>query len=106
MIECPTGAIFRDHGKGDIVINEQTCIGCAQCASNCPFDAIRMVDIRDSAGELIVDSKTLAPLSQATKCDLCIDQRGGPACERACPHDALFRVNMQESANVQEVFSR
>lgn len=106
MIECPTGAIFRDHANGDIVINEQTCIGCAQCASNCPFDAIRMVDIRDSAGELIVDSKTLAPLAQATKCDLCIDQRGGPACERACPHDALFRVNMQESANVQEVFSR
>lgn len=106
MIECPTGAIFRDLGQGDIVINDQTCIGCAQCASNCPFDAIRMVDIRDASGDLIVDSKTRAPLTQATKCDLCIDQRGGPACESACPHDALFRVDMQDAARVEEVFAR
>jgi len=105
MIECPTGAIFRDLAKGDIVINEQTCIGCAQCASNCPFDAIRMVDIRDATGALIVDSKTQTPLAQATKCDLCIDQRGGPACERACPHDALFRVDMHDAAKVEEVFA-
>ena len=105
MIECPTGAIHRELSAGDIVINEHTCIGCAQCASNCPFDAIRMVDIRDSRGDLVVDSKSLIPLTQATKCDLCIDQRGGPACERACPHDALFRVDMQEAANVEEVFA-
>lgn len=106
MIECPTGAIFRDFAQGDIIINDQTCIGCAQCASNCPFDAIRMVDIRDSKGNIIVDSKTRSPLTQATKCDLCIDQRGGPACERACPQDALFRVNMQDAAQVGEVFSK
>ena len=105
MIECPTGAIHRDLAQGDIIINEDTCIGCAQCASNCPFDAIRMVDIRDKKGDLIVDSKTHAPLTQATKCDLCIDQRGGPACERACPHDALFRVNMQDATKVEEVFT-
>lgn len=106
MIECPTGAIFRDFTQGDIIINDQTCIGCAQCASNCPFDAIRMVDIRDSKGNIIVDSNTRSPLTQATKCDLCIDQRGGPACERACPHDALFRVDMQDAAQVEEVFSK
>jgi len=64
-----------------------------------------MVDIRDKKGDLIVDSKTHAPLTQATKCDLCIDQRGGPACERACPHDALFRVNMQDATKVEEVFT-
>lgn len=105
MIECPTGAIHRDLMNGDIVINEHTCIGCAQCASNCPFDAIRMVDIRDTKGNLIVDSKTRSPLTQATKCDLCIDQRGGPACERACPHDALFRVDMHDATKIEEVFA-
>ncbi|QDT97822.1 cyclic nucleotide-binding domain-containing protein [Gimesia aquarii] len=105
MIECPTAAIQRDLDHGDIVINEQTCIGCAQCASNCPFDAIRMVDIRDSKGEIIVDSKSHVPLTQATKCDLCIDQKSGPACERACPHDALFRVDMHDASKVEEVFS-
>ena len=97
MIECPTGAIHRDLAQGDIIINDQTCIGCAQCASNCPFDAIRMVDIRDTNGDVVVDSKSRAPLTQATKCDLCIDQRGGPSCESACPHDALFRINMQDA---------
>ena len=34
------------------------------------------------------------PIFKATKCDLCIDQYGGPACVRACPHDALERVNL------------
>ena len=104
MIECPTGAIHRDLREGLIVITEETCIGCAQCANNCPFDAIRMVDIRDSAGQLIVDEKTNRPLMQATKCDLCIDQIGGPACQQACPHDALQRVNMTSFQTVEACF--
>jgi Fe-S-cluster-containing hydrogenase component 2 len=33
---------------------------------------------------------------KATKCDLCASQHGGPACQRACPHDALRRVDMQQ----------
>ncbi len=41
---------------------------------------------------------------QATKCDLCIDQLGGPACQRACPHDALQRVDMQSYGNLAGVF--
>jgi Fe-S-cluster-containing hydrogenase component 2 len=27
---------------------------------------------------------------------LCFDQPGGPACQRACPHDALQRFDMQD----------
>ncbi len=106
MIECPTGAIHRDQHRGEIVINERTCIGCTQCAENCPFDAIRMVNIRDRAGDVIVDSSSQLPLLQATKCDLCIDQRGGPACQRACPHDALKRVNMQDDQAVAEALAK
>ncbi|MDA0281990.1 MAG: cyclic nucleotide-binding domain-containing protein [Planctomycetota bacterium] len=94
MIECPTGAIHRDQRDGLIVISEQTCIGCAQCANNCPYDAIRMVEIRDAKGQFIVDDKTSRPLMQATKCDLCQNLPGGPACQRACPHDALQRVDL------------
>ena len=37
------------------------------------------------------------PVAKATKCDLCVDQLGGPACERACPHDALKRVDMRDT---------
>ena len=95
MIECPTGAISRREEDGVVVINDTTCIGCSTCANNCPYDAIRMVEIRNNDGSFVRDSTTRAPIPKATKCDLCVDQLGGPACQRACPHDALVRINMQ-----------
>jgi len=39
---CPTGAIFRD-AKGDVDIDPLTCIGCFDCATQCPYNAISMV---------------------------------------------------------------
>ncbi len=101
MIECPTGSIHRSEHDGLIVITDQTCIGCAQCASNCPYDAIRMVEIRDDAGQFIVDERNNRPLTQATKCDLCQQIPGGPACQRACPHDALLRIDMRMLETVE-----
>lgn len=96
MIGCPTGAIHRSSAGGQVVINDTTCIGCATCASSCPYDNIRMVEVRDASGAFIRDAVTNAPIIKATKCDLCLDQPGGPACQRACPHDALKRVDMQD----------
>ncbi len=78
MIGCPTGAIDRNEQSGEVVINDITCIGCTTCASNCPYDNIRMVEIRDQSGAFIVDEVTGTPIVKATKCDLCIDQLGGP----------------------------
>ena len=95
MIGCPTGAIHRDAFGGQVVINPTTCIGCKACYNNCPYDAIRMVEIRDEAGDFMVD-KEMKPIMKATKCDLCVEQMTGPACERACPHGALTRVNLNE----------
>ena len=94
MIGCPTGAISRDPATGVVRINDHTCIGCATCANSCPYDNVRMVEIRDRRGSLLVDQSSLQPLSKATKCDLCVDQPGGPACQRACPHDALVRIDL------------
>ncbi|MDB6126180.1 MAG: hypothetical protein JWM35_76 [Verrucomicrobia bacterium] len=93
MVGCPTGAIHRDAFEGEVVINPATCIGCTTCATNCPYEAIRMVEQRSVEGEILVASDA-KPILKATKCDLCIDQYGGPACERACPHDALKRMNL------------
>lgn len=95
MIGCPTGAIHRQPG-GEVVINDATCIGCSTCATNCPYQAIRMVPIRDADGRPVADEKTHAAILKATKCDLCSDQIGGPACQRACPHDALMRADMAD----------
>jgi Fe-S-cluster-containing dehydrogenase component/CRP-like cAMP-binding protein len=93
MIGCPTGAIHRNEAGGEVVINPITCIGCKACFNNCPYDAIRMVEIRDEEGA-IVSGPDMKPVLKATKCDLCVDQIGGPACQRACPHGALTRMNM------------
>jgi Fe-S-cluster-containing hydrogenase component 2 len=55
-----------------------------------------MVALADERGNPIVDEEKGTPIKRATKCDLCIDQPGGPACVRACPHDALARVDLRE----------
>jgi Fe-S-cluster-containing dehydrogenase component/CRP-like cAMP-binding protein len=92
MIGCPTGAIHRHEAAGVIVINDDTCIGCGTCANSCPYSNIRLVEISDRSGNAVVDDDG-RPILKATKCDLCVEQLGGPACVRACPHDALRRVN-------------
>jgi len=94
MIGCPTGAIGRDEATGVVRINDPTCIGCGSCATSCPYDNIRMVEIRTPAGELWIDEATRQPLLKAAKCDLCADLPGGPACQNACPHDALVRLDL------------
>ena len=93
MIGCPTGAIHRESFAGQVTINQTTCIGCTACANQCPYSAIRMVEVRDDEGAFIVDD-AMRPILKATKCDLCVEQHGGPACERACPHSAMKRMNM------------
>jgi Fe-S-cluster-containing dehydrogenase component/CRP-like cAMP-binding protein len=94
MIGCPTGAIGRDQDTGNVTINDNTCIGCATCSNSCPYNNIQMVEVNDKRGLPIVDVDTGAPIVKATKCDLCMDQPGGPACQSACPHDALIRIDL------------
>jgi Fe-S-cluster-containing hydrogenase component 2 len=55
-----------------------------------------MVEIRDRDGAFVIDEATYQPIQKATKCVLCYEQLGGPACQRACPHDALIRVDMRD----------
>ncbi|MFD2256089.1 cyclic nucleotide-binding domain-containing protein [Luteolibacter algae] len=116
MIPCPTGAIHRE-ASGEVVINDNTCIGCSACADNCPYDNIQMVDIRDDegmpqfpvsteAGGKRVNLTAAGVIKRATKCDLCHDQLAGPACVRACPHDALQRFDMQNINSLAKWLSR
>lgn len=110
MIGCPTGAIHRTEGdgKGEVVINDLTCIGCGTCANSCPYENIRMVNVRDQSNlsAVLVDPVNGRPIVKATKCDLCVDHHGGPACERACPHDALKRVDMNHIDLLSDWFKR
>jgi Fe-S-cluster-containing dehydrogenase component/CRP-like cAMP-binding protein len=106
MIGCPTGAIGRDAATGVIRINDRTCIGCGVCSESCPYDNIKLVEIRDARGAALTDAATGQPIAKATKCDLCVDLPGGPACQRACPHDALFRIDLSEPGELANWMDR
>jgi Fe-S-cluster-containing dehydrogenase component/CRP-like cAMP-binding protein len=117
---CPTGAIFRDP-KGQVDIDAATCIGCFDCATQCPYNAISMYP-REGPAPVSPDLigrirnlfsftvKSPAPVVAegedmvAIKCNLCektpLNPEGAsrPAysCEENCPTGALVRVNPQE----------
>jgi Fe-S-cluster-containing dehydrogenase component/CRP-like cAMP-binding protein len=106
MIGCPTGAIARDADTGTVRINDRTCIGCSTCANSCPYDAIRMVEIREPGGAFFVDEVAQLPILKATKCDFCAGQLTGPACQAACPHDALVRIDMNDLTSIGRWLTR
>ena len=118
---CPTGAIAR-FPNGEIDINAITCIGCGDCATQCPYNAISMI-ARPGANNGADESrlaKLLSPFSLredkipqpvtqtenllAIKCNLCKDTGLNPpgakeaaySCEENCPTGALVRVNPRE----------
>ncbi|MEO1498729.1 MAG: cyclic nucleotide-binding domain-containing protein [Planctomycetota bacterium] len=106
MIGCPTGAIHRDPQTGVVRINDSTCIGCSVCATACPYNNIQMVEIRAAGGAIVFDETTGQPLLRAAKCDLCSDQPTGPACQHACPHDALARIDLSEPGSLTALAAR
>jgi Fe-S-cluster-containing hydrogenase component 2 len=53
-----------------------------------------MVEIRQPGGAIVLDKATKQPILKATKCDFCAGQLTGPACQHACPHDALERIDL------------
>jgi Fe-S-cluster-containing dehydrogenase component/CRP-like cAMP-binding protein len=117
---CPTGAIAR-RSEGQIDIHRDTCIGCGDCATQCPYNAISMVpkkpQARASTGFLgtLKSWLSLAPQSEppevkdtqdllAVKCNLCENTSLNPkgaktaaySCQENCPTGALVRVNPRE----------
>lgn len=119
---CPTGAIGRFEG-GQIDIDTKTCIGCGDCASQCPYNAISLIsrkakpaDAKAGFGDKLRDYLRLKPEPLppavdstdelvAVKCNLCSDRTSlnppgakTPAysCEENCPTGALARINPHE----------
>ncbi len=100
MIGCPSGALYRSHEKGEVLIDLDTCVGCTLCQENCIYDNIVSLPVAESvAGDGTVEYKTAGPANEpvvkAMKCDLCVET-GSPACVRACPTDALHRLSFEE----------
>ena len=84
MTRCPVGSIRRKDTL-DIVI-EDWCIGCGNCATDCPYGNINVVQLDMSTGR-----QKAEPRPKAVVCDLCAEFPE-PNCVRACPHDAAIRV--------------
>ncbi|MBA2260425.1 MAG: cyclic nucleotide-binding domain-containing protein [Acidobacteria bacterium] len=97
MIGCPTGAISRPLGTLQVLINQDTCIGCHRCVNGCPWHNIVPVPYF---------STTLGrDIQLATKCDLCVGRDEGPACVQMCPHGSAVRVDLKDAAVVRDLFS-
>ena len=117
---CPTGAIGR-FSEGQIDINPKTCIGCGDCATQCPYNAITMIPRkpmlakpRTIAGKLrswfsLAQPKMPPAVTEtdnllAVKCNLCnntpLNPKGAKkaaySCQENCPTGALVRVNPRE----------
>lgn len=117
---CPTGAIGR-FSAGQIDIDTKTCIGCGDCATQCPYNAITMIPRKPMlaktpgiGGKLrswfslaqpkmppaVEDTENLL----AVKCNLCNNTPLNPpgakqpaySCQENCPTGALVRVNPRE----------
>jgi CRP-like cAMP-binding protein/Fe-S-cluster-containing dehydrogenase component len=96
LVGCPVDSIHRrprgnDQNSLEIVI-ESWCIGCGQCAKNCPYGNINMQQLAQASAPQAVSIK-------ATTCDLCRDVVSAdkdPSCVYACPHNAAFRMSGPE----------
>jgi formate dehydrogenase iron-sulfur subunit len=77
---CPVDAITRRTG-GEVVINQDVCIGCSSCVDACPFDV-----------PVVTNDK-------AYKCHGCYDRvENGlkTSCVNVCPTDAMFSGTTEE----------
>jgi Fe-S-cluster-containing dehydrogenase component/CRP-like cAMP-binding protein len=119
---CPTGAIGR-FTLGQVDIDPKTCIGCGDCATQCPYNAISMVSrkpkeappgvgFKSKIQDLLRISPDPIPSAVeatedlvAIKCNLCSDRAtlNPPnkktrrySCEENCPTGALARINPRE----------
>jgi CRP-like cAMP-binding protein/Fe-S-cluster-containing dehydrogenase component len=104
LVGCPVDAIHRQ--KSLEIRIENHCIGCGQCASNCPYGNINMHGFPEQRDDPQRPGRKMAVVQQkATTCDLCSQVVGAgedPSCVYACPHNAAFRMSGRELMTLVE----
>ncbi len=117
--DCVPGDAIMRAPNGVVMIDENKCVGCGNCAEYCPYDVIQMVErvekksfwdrfhvsdllwFKDRAAEKVEGKKSVA-----IKCDLCasidVDHKmTAPACVQSCPTGAAIRVDSSYFNQVQ-----
>ncbi len=94
MLDCPPDALVR-RPDGEVLIKD-TCIGCGNCVTNCPYGVIQLIHENQTPLQRFLGMLGLKQdegPAKAAKCDLCEGLKGGPACVRSCPTGAAIRLN-------------
>jgi Fe-S-cluster-containing hydrogenase component 2 len=118
MKDCPPNAIRRAE-SGEVYIND-SCIGCGNCVTNCPYDVIRLEYdappkpgifrwMMFGAGPGPGEEHSYEPAAEArakgkkaVKCDACVGLEAGPACVNACPTGAAIRIGPERFIDLVE----
>lgn len=114
MADCPADAIHRAP-DGEVFIDDK-CIGCGNCARDCPYNVIQMAYPRPKKPGLLSwlmfgsgpgPGEDKRPMKKpdgaresAVKCDMCKDITGGASCVSACPTGAAIRVKPEEFLSI------
>jgi phenylacetyl-CoA:acceptor oxidoreductase subunit 1 len=123
MHVCPSGATQR-RADGIVIVDYDTCIGCAYCDVACPYQARFLVGREDFAFQgapLLSEVERDDPgrVGVAQKCDFCsgridfglghglvpgVDAEATPACVNACIASALHFGDLDDpQSNVSEL---
>ncbi|MEO0906309.1 MAG: cyclic nucleotide-binding domain-containing protein [Pseudomonadota bacterium] len=121
MTDCPPNAIQRG-ADGEVAINAETCIGCGNCKTYCPYGVIKMEPKPPPKPSLLKwlmfgdgpgpgeasyswrkENGDPNTAKKAVKCDMCAGIDGGPSCVRACPTGAAIRVSPDKFIKLSKV---
>ena len=116
MKDCPPDAIRR-AANGEVFITD-SCIGCGNCETNCPYDAIKLsypAPTKPGLWSGLLFGRGSGPgepergspgddemMKKAVKCDACMALPEGPACVRACPTGAAIRLGPEPFVELVE----
>jgi formate dehydrogenase iron-sulfur subunit len=81
---CPAPGAIVQYSNGIVDFVHENCIGCGYCLKGCPFNIPRFTNTADH---------------KAFKCTLCSDRMAvgqGPACQKACPTQAIVFGTKEE----------
>ncbi|MEL6414712.1 MAG: NAD(P)-binding domain-containing protein [Pseudomonadota bacterium] len=120
MTDCPPNAIKRGP-DGEVGIDD-SCIGCGNCKTYCPYGVIKMEAKPPKKPNLLnwlmfgsgpgpgeasygwrKENGDPNMAKKAVKCDMCAGIDGGPSCVRACPTGAAIRVSPDKFITLNKI---